>query len=116
MVLIFMLATLLVCHLVGDFTLQNEWMQAKGRSSYVCTVHVACYMLPFVVACLFGPVPAWALPLIAVQHWVQDRYALARVWMKWMGTSDERAWPVGPLCNDQALHVAWLGIVAWLQP
>ena len=38
---------LIIAHLVGDFLLQNDWMQAKSRSSSVCTAHVACYSIPF---------------------------------------------------------------------
>lgn len=36
-----MLAKLFIAHLVGDFLLQNHWMQAKSKSSFVCSVHGA---------------------------------------------------------------------------
>lgn len=38
---------LLAAHAVGDYLLQNEWMQRKSQCSFVCAVHVACYSLPF---------------------------------------------------------------------
>lgn len=107
-----MLAQLIIAHLIGDFLLQNHWMQAKSRSSFVCSVHVGCYALPFIALAGFGTLPAWALAVILAQHWTQDRFALHLRWMETYRQTPPDKWPVGPLCMDQAWHLAFIGIVA----
>lgn len=57
----------LIAHLIGDYVFQNDWMaRGKKESSWVGTVHVATYMIPF----LFIGLSWWQLLLIAVQHWL----------------------------------------------
>jgi hypothetical protein len=107
-----MIGLLIAAHLFGDFPLQNHWMQAKSRSSFVCTVHVAAYMTGFIALACLGILPVWALPLIAAQHWLQDRFALHTRWMKIYRQTPPDLWPVGPLCMDQAWHIAFLGLVS----
>ena len=59
-----------VAFLVGDYLLQNDWMvKGKKKSSWICTVHVFFFMLPF----LFLSLSWLQLSLIAIQHWIQDR-------------------------------------------
>lgn len=107
-----MLAYLIIAHLCGDFLLQNDWMQAKSRSSFVCTVHVECYMLPFfVLASRFG-LPAWLLVAIAIEHWLQDRFGLHLYWIKLKAGTPADKWLLGPLANDQAMHLTWIGVLA----
>lgn len=107
-----MLSALIIAHLCGDFFLQNEWMQAKSRSSLVCTAHVACYMLPFVALSVFVHLPMWLLAAIAVEHWLQDRFGLHLYWIKLKAGTPAEKWPLGPLANDQAMHLTWIGVVA----
>lgn len=107
-----MLESLIVCHLIGDFLLQNDWMQTKSRSSLVCTAHVAAYSLPFFALVTWAALPFWALAAILAQHWFQDRFALHLKWMRIYRQTTPDRWPVGPLCMDQAWHIAFLGLVA----
>jgi len=76
----------LVAHLVGDYLLQSDWMaKEKGRNSIAALVHVVFYTLPFV----FITRNPLALGLIALSHFIIDRWSLARmvVWAK------NRPWP-----------------------
>lgn len=107
---------LLAAHLVGDFVFQNDWMaQGKRRSSFVCAVHVAAYMAAFIPVLLFASYPAWIYPLIALEHFVQDRFGLAERWMHLFGQTGPDKWPAGPLCVDQAMHVAFLSLCLWAE-
>lgn len=70
----------LICHLTGDYCLQNHWMaNTKTRSFGVALVHAAAYMLPFTLA--FG---LWAHPaafaVMFLSHAVIDRFQLAKYW------------------------------------
>lgn len=109
-----MLTQLICAHLVGDFLLQNHWMQQKSKSSFVCTVHVLCYSLPFLMLFFFVSLPLWALAAILIQHWLQDRFALHTKWMTIYGQTMPDKWPVGPLCMDQAWHIGFIWLVAAL--
>lgn len=111
-----LLAQLIVCHLIGDFLLQNNWMQAKSRSTFVCTVHVLVYSLPFWAAALYlkMAVLPWMLWAIFAQHWIQDRFQLHMHWMWLYQQTPQDKWPVGPLCVDQAMHIAFIGLVCFL--
>jgi hypothetical protein len=66
-------------HFVGDYTFQNQWM-AIGKSkpgmkgTLACTVHVLLYTLA--VALFTGWHPLFLL-VVAVPHWVIDRWSLA---------------------------------------
>lgn len=106
-------ALLFAAHAFGDFPLQNDWMQRKVVSSWVCTVHVAAYSMPFIALACFAGLPLWALALILVQHWLQDRFSLHKKWMSFYRQTPPEKWPVGPLCMDQAWHIAFLGVIAF---
>lgn len=72
----------LLCHLVGDFCLQNDWMAAKKREdSFHCGVHVAVYTAVFLAITQ----SIWALLLIAGTHFLIDRFGLARKWCEFYG-------------------------------
>jgi hypothetical protein len=105
-------ALLLASHLIGDYLLQNEWMQRKTASSFVCTVHVGFYCVPFVVLAVIGQIPWWAAGAIFIQHWLQDRFALHKLWMWMIGSSTPEKWPLGPFVHDQAWHVAFLAVLS----
>jgi hypothetical protein len=109
-----MLGYLIAAHAFGDFPLQNHWMQRKNSSSFVCTVHVAVYALPFLLLVWKVGLPWWALAAILVQHWLQDRFALHIRWMGFFGQTTPDMWPMGPLCMDQAWHISFLGVIAYL--
>ena len=82
-------ANQLVCHLVGDYILQSDWMvREKGRNSLACAVHCVFYTLPFVLLTT-NPV---TLAVIGVSHFFIDRWRLARyvIWLKnapWPGAA-----------------------------
>lgn len=107
---------LLAAHLIGDFLLQNDWMQAKSRSSRVCLVHVLFYAIPFSVLCGLGFLSLTALVLILVEHFLQDRFALHLKWMRFYGHTTAEKWPTGPLCVDQSMHVAFILLISNLLP
>jgi len=71
----------LVCHLIGDYVLQSDWMAARKRQeSAAAALHAFAYALPFVVLGVSGL--AWVV--IVGTHFVIDRWGLARyvVWAK----------------------------------
>lgn len=68
---------LLLCHLVGDYVLQNQWMaDNKTKSWFPAIVHALVYMIPF----LFVTQSPIALLVIFGTHAVIDRYRLAKYW------------------------------------
>ena len=98
----------LIAHLIGDFLLQNHWMQKKTHSSFVAYIHAVCYMQPFFY---FTDLPWLAVVAIGFQHFVQDRYRLGALWSKLMRQTPADKWPQGPLWVDQSLHLVWIAIV-----
>jgi Protein of unknown function (DUF3307) len=107
-------AYLLIAHLIGDFLLQNHWMQTKGRNTLVCLVHILCYSIPFLGLLFAGLIPEWVFCAILIQHFLQDRFSLHLKWMRLCRQTTPDLWPVGPLCMDQAWHIAFIGIFALL--
>lgn len=71
----------LVCHAIGDYILQSDWMATeKTKRSIAALVHVVTYGLPF----LFLRPSIAAMAVIVGTHFVIDRWRLARyvVWAK----------------------------------
>jgi len=104
-----MLSYLIIAHLIGDFLLQNHWMQTKSKDSFVCTVHVACYSAFF-----WFLIPWWLVLPILIEHWLQDRFALHIKWMNFYKQTTPDKWPVGPLCMDQSFHLAFIAMISWM--
>lgn len=105
---------LIAAHLIGDFLLQNHWMQRKGKDTGVCFVHVTAYAIPWVVLVLLRIIPEWFFVAVYVQHFLQDRFQLHVRWMKFYGQTTPEQWPMGPLCVDQAMHLSFIGALALL--
>ncbi len=64
----------LICHLMGDYVLQTDWMaRTKISSLSAAIVHALVYSLPFTLITGFS----WALLVIFATHVVIDRYRLA---------------------------------------
>lgn len=103
-----MLALLIGAHLVGDFLLQNDWMQQKSKNTLVCLVHVGIYAQPILLLNLLGIIPLWMVLLIIWEHFFQDRFGLHLKWMKLYKQTPPDKWPVGPLCMDQAMHIGFM--------
>ena len=71
--------TLLLCHFVGDYYLQSDWMALnKNKQTIPCLVHVILYTLCFL------PFVSWpALAVIGVSHFIIDRFSIKRfIWFK----------------------------------
>lgn len=68
-------ASQLVCHAVGDYVIQSDWMASEKTSSHwPAAAHAVTYALPF-LALTRSP---WRLAVIAGTHFVIDRWRLAR--------------------------------------
>lgn len=65
----------LLCHAVGDYILQSDWMATeKTKKSIAALAHVATYGLPFLLLR-----PSWkAYVVIVGTHFIIDRWRLAR--------------------------------------
>ena len=75
--------TELLCHLVGDYVLQNHVMaDRKVRSWGWAGLHAVLYTLPF----LFLTRDVWVLGFICGTHLIIDRYRLAGYWVRFWGT------------------------------
>ncbi len=98
----------LIAHLIGDFLFQNDWMaNGKRESSWICTVHVAAYMVPF----LFIGLQWWQLGLIASQHWGQDRTKIVVWYLKVCGKGELTTAPLAPwsiIITDNICHLVWI--------
>lgn len=101
----------LLCHAIGDYVLQSDWMaNEKTKRSVAALAHVLTYFLPFLF--LTRSIPA--LAVIVVTHFVIDRWRLARFvcWLK------NAPWPgAQPWANCRATgypdeRPAWLAV--WL--
>jgi len=101
-----------LAHFIGDFLLQNDWMaKNKKQSSFICTIHVLCYMIPFLLVEL-----NWIqFILIATQHWLQDRTKFIAWYCKLLGIFQgelkQNTLPWGHFVIDQIFHFIWLFIV-----
>lgn len=81
----------LICHLIGDYVLQNHWMAANKVHAWVpAIIHALIYSLVF-VAVLQPPWPAMAV--IFGTHLIIDRFRLAKYWVEWYGVGEPgRLW------------------------
>jgi len=69
----------LICHLVGDYVLQTDWMARNKTSNLsVALVHALVYAAPFVLITGLS----WALLVIFGTHVIIDRYRLASLIMR----------------------------------
>ena len=88
----------LICHLIGDYVLQNHAMATRKTSSWVwAAIHVAFYMIPFLILTR-SPL---ALGIMAGTHLVIDRFRLAKYWVGFWGVGCEGSLP------------RWLTIARW---
>jgi hypothetical protein len=101
----------LLCHAVGDYVLQSDWMaNTKTKKSVACLAHVATYALPFI---FLRPSLA-ALAVIVGTHFVIDRWRLARYvcWAKnWLGPGN-LPWKDCTFTGYPADRPAWISV--WL--
>ena len=102
---LYFFAASMLGHFVGDYTFQNQWM-AVGKSHpgwrghLACTVHVLLYT--FAVALFTGWHPLFLL-VVAVPHWIIDRWSLAKYILQWKnGFTMHEVWKDAPLCAHPA--------------
>lgn len=71
----FITADQLLCHAIGDYVFQSDWMAAsKTQKTTAALAHVVTYTVPFLAL-----TTSWkALLFIAGTHFVIDRWRLAR--------------------------------------
>lgn len=100
----------ILCHLIGDYVLQSDWMaNEKTKRHLAAWIHAACYSLPFLF--LRPSLVAWIA--MVVTHALIDRYRLARyvVWLKnWLGPN--RPWSECAGTGYPSDRPAWLAV--WL--
>lgn len=101
----------LVCHAIGDYVLQSDWMATeKTKQNVAALAHAGTYTLPFV---LLTHMPL-ALAFIFWTHFAIDRWRLARyvVWAKnWIGYGN-RPWSECTATGYPPDRPAWLTV--WL--
>jgi len=100
----------LICHAIGDYILQSDWMATeKTKRSVAALAHVVAYGLPF----LFLRPSVAAYLFIVGTHFVIDRWRLARyvVWLKnWLGPN--RPWGECAATGYPSDRPVWLTV--WL--
>lgn len=65
----------LICHLIGDYVLQTNWMvRFKSQRLMVAVFHALTYLLPFILITRSLP----ALSIIFATHTIIDHFRLAR--------------------------------------
>lgn len=67
----------LVCHFIGDYILQSDWMATNKTKSYViCLLHSLFYSIPFYL-CMNEK--KWlALFIIMITHFIIDKTSFAK--------------------------------------
>jgi hypothetical protein len=104
----------LLLHLIGDYVTQTDWMaRTKVRASFAAFCHALVYSLPFL---LLSP-SLTAFAVIAVSHFLIDRYRLARyvAFAKNKATDWHLKWAdcrtTGFPCDVPAATAFWLMIL-----
>lgn len=103
----------LLCHLIGDFIIQNDYMaQNKKHSDLHCFIHIVTYMLPF----LFIHLAWWQLLAIAIQHYILDRTMIVGWIMDIKGSKlfREQLHPWSWIITDNILHILWVAFIVWI--
>lgn len=110
----FITADQLLCHALGDYLIQSDWMASEKTKGHVpAAMHAVTYAIPFLL--LANPSPL-ALAIIVATHFIIDRWRLARyvVWAKnFLGP--RRSWYPWEECAATGYHSSrpiWLS--TWL--
>lgn len=103
-----------LAHFIGDYILQNDAMAMnKKKSDWYCSLHVATYMLPFLLCGLNW----WQFLLIVAQHYLIDRTNFVVWFMKFKGSGQFASGPCSPwsiIVTDNILHILWIAFIIWL--
>jgi hypothetical protein len=110
----FVTADQLVCHAVGDYVFQSDWMaNEKTKSTWPAVAHAITYTLPFILLTQ----DLYILNVIAVTHAIIDRLRLARYvcWLKNFMSPRKDWWHPWKECVGTGYHEdrpPWLAV--WL--
>lgn len=100
-------------HLVGDYLVQNDWMALnKKLSTLHCLVHVTLYTLSIWA---FTHWPLWAIGIVFVTHFIQDRTTIINKWMLLVGQARFAQPPMAPwsvIVVDNVWHLVTLYMLA----
>lgn len=104
----------IIGHVVGDFLLQNHWMQAKRQpgkaGERAATFHALIWA---VCVCVFAGWLTWdAFVFLFWTHFLQDHTQFVARWMRLIRQTPPEQWPAGPFYVDQAWHILTLW-AAW---
>lgn len=97
-------------HFVGDYLFQNQWMAINKSTSgwrghLACTVHVLLYTLA--IGLFTGWHPLF-LAIVAIPHWIIDRWSLAKYLLKWKnGFAIEDTWKFDEVCVSPVEKNVW---------
>jgi len=73
-----------LCHLIGDYLIQDNWMaQNKGKYIHVAIVHGLSYSIGFLIlfCCSSNPLAMFWLSVLAFTHIIIDHYDMATYWI-----------------------------------
>ena len=102
----------LIGHLIGDYMLQSDIIAAEKKSNtMICLWHCLLYTAAIWV---FTQWTWWILPLIFVQHFIQDRTQLVPKLMDITGSQGFKKEPFYPwsiIVWDNTLHLTFLWIL-----
>lgn len=99
----------LYAHFIGDYILSNDRISVMKKQSHLwCLLHVALYMLPF----LFTSATPLQFGLIALQHFVQDRWNFIGRFNRIFGRFQHESVKVwGHIIVDNLIHILWMAFV-----
>jgi Protein of unknown function (DUF3307) len=110
-------AAAILGHFVGDYIFQNQWMaigksQPGWKGTLACTVHVLLYTLA--VALFIGWNPLFLL-VVAVPHWIIDRWSLATYILQFKNGYHpfKETWQQTPKSLDPAVEEEKLILNVW---
>lgn len=107
-----MFADAVLGHLVGDYLLQNDWMQSKKTNSVTCAIHCALWTASVM---LFTGWPLVLAPVLFALHFVQDRTQIIAAYMELVGQRQFMTGPCAPWSSivvDNTWHLVGLWAIA----
>ncbi len=111
------LASAIVGHLVGDYLFQNDYMAlGKKKSDKICALHCLIWTV-CVVACtpaFWHGLGLFAIPLLFISHYIQDRWSLIRKYMRLYGQELFATGPLSPwsiIAVDNVWHIVTIFVL-----
>jgi hypothetical protein len=102
----------ILCHFIGDFFLQSDWVGLNKYNKFIVALAHACwYTLPFI----FLTINPWALLTICLTHAIIDHYKLAAYisWAKnWLSPVRPKPWKSCCFTGNDPERPLWISV--WL--